>query len=71
MIEYRNVSLTSPAGRVILKDFNLSIGPGESVAFLGRSGAGKTTALRLINGLIQPSSGVILVDSHDLRHADL
>jgi len=71
MIEYRNVSVTSQTGQFILKDFSFSIGPGETVAFLGRSGAGKTTALRLVNGLIQPSSGAVLVDSQDLRTTDL
>jgi len=71
MIEYRNVTVTSPTGQSILKDFSLSIAAGESVAFLGRSGAGKTTALRLVNGLTQPSHGAILVDSQDLRQADL
>lgn len=70
MIEYRNVSVTSRNGQSILKDFNLSIAAGESVAFLGRSGAGKTTALRLVNGLIEPSSGTILVDSQDVRQTD-
>lgn len=71
MIEYRNVTVTSQSGQVLLKDFSLSIALGESVAFLGRSGAGKTTALRLVNGLVQPSGGMILVDSQDLGQADL
>lgn len=71
MIDYRDITVTGQSGQFILRDFSLSIAPGESVAFLGRSGAGKTTALRLVNGLIQPSGGMILVDSQDLRQADL
>jgi ATP-binding cassette subfamily B protein RaxB len=43
----------------ILKDFNLTIGPGESIAFAGPSGCGKTTLIKLIIGILQPSEGEI------------
>jgi osmoprotectant transport system ATP-binding protein len=48
--------------RTILNDLTLSIAPGETLVLLGRSGSGKTTALRLINGMILPSSGAVHVD---------
>ncbi|HET8775478.1 MAG TPA: ATP-binding cassette domain-containing protein [Thermoanaerobaculia bacterium] len=61
MIEYRDVSVTAP-GLTILDRVSLRIADGERVAYLGRSGAGKTTALKLINALVTPSSGDVLID---------
>ncbi len=63
MIEYRDVIVTAP-GLTILDRVSLRIGAGERVAYLGRSGAGKTTALKLINALVTPSSGDVLVDGN-------
>jgi osmoprotectant transport system ATP-binding protein len=56
-IEFRGVSVDA-----ILHDLDLRIGAGEAVAFIGRSGAGKTTTLRLINGLATPSRGEVIID---------
>jgi len=50
---------------------NLRIGAGEAVAFIGRSGAGKTTTLRLINGLSAPTAGEVRVDDAPLSATDL
>lgn len=50
-------------GRTILSDLSMSINPGETLVLLGRSGSGKTTALRLINGMLTPTSGEVLVDA--------
>jgi osmoprotectant transport system ATP-binding protein len=61
IVEFRGVSY-SAGGRQVLENFNLSIEKGETVVLLGRSGSGKTTALRLVNGLIFPASGVVLVE---------
>lgn len=49
-------------GKAVLDCLNLEIEPGETVVLLGRSGAGKTTALKLVNALLLPSSGEVLVD---------
>ena len=46
--------------REILSNLNLNITPGEALILLGRSGSGKTTTLKLINGLLFPSSGSIV-----------
>lgn len=70
-VEYRNVTVRTAAGNPILDGISLSIRSGESVAFLGRSGAGKTTALKLLNGLIVPSSGEVLIDGSAIRSLDL
>jgi len=69
-IELRNV-MVDIGGKRILHDVSLRIAAGEAVAFIGRSGAGKTTALRLINGLVAPSAGVVLVDDVPLARTDL
>src|SRR5213075_1974367 len=65
-IELRDVEVDS-----ILHAISLQIGAGEAVAFVGRSGAGKTTSLRLINGLAAPSRGEVLIDGTPLGRTDL
>lgn len=70
-IEFRDVTVLAPGGAVILDRLSLRIAPGESVAFVGRSGAGKTTALRLINGLVTPSGGEVLVDDQPLARGNI
>jgi len=59
-VEFRDVHFRI-GDRTILNGLTLSIEPGETLVLLGRSGSGKTTALRLINGMILPSSGEIRV----------
>ena len=60
MIEFRNVSYHVNGTRV-LTDLNLHVASGETLVLLGRSGSGKTTTLKLVNRLVSPSSGKILV----------
>ncbi|HWF08657.1 MAG TPA: ATP-binding cassette domain-containing protein [Bryobacteraceae bacterium] len=60
-VEFRHVDFRI-AGRSILQDIDFSIEAGETLVLLGRSGSGKTTALRLINGLHEPSAGEVLVE---------
>lgn len=69
-IELREVSVETAAG-TILHSVSLSIGAGESVALIGRSGAGKTTTLRLINGLVAPARGDVLIDSVPISSIDI
>ncbi len=61
VIEFRKVSY-SVAGTQVIVDLNLQIARGETLVLLGRSGSGKTTTLKLINRLVAPTSGEVLVD---------
>jgi osmoprotectant transport system ATP-binding protein len=62
LIEFRHVSYALDSGQRLLHDVNFSVARGETLVLLGRSGAGKTTALKLINRLLEPTSGKVLVE---------
>jgi osmoprotectant transport system ATP-binding protein len=61
-IELRNASYQLPDGRTLLRDLTLSVKSGETLVLLGRSGAGKSTALKLINRMLELSAGEILIE---------
>jgi len=65
-IEFKNLEFSFNETRKILKDINLEIKPGEKVAFVGSSGAGKTTFIRLLLRLYSPTSGKILIDGQNI-----
>ncbi|HZP48600.1 MAG TPA: ATP-binding cassette domain-containing protein [Vicinamibacterales bacterium] len=66
-IEFRDVSFARPGGRRVLDHFSLVLDAGVVLALVGRSGAGKTTILKLINRLLLPDAGVVVVDGRDTR----
>ncbi|RZI93562.1 MAG: ABC transporter ATP-binding protein, partial [Microbacterium sp.] len=61
-IELRNVSFTYPDGSVAVGGITLNIDAGERVAIVGQNGAGKTTTVKLMNALLKPTSGDVLID---------
>ncbi len=68
-IELRNVGFKygGPESPDILKGITLDIAPGRMIALVGRSGCGKTTLIKLIAGLLEPTEGTILFDNVDLK----
>jgi ATP-binding cassette, subfamily B, bacterial len=70
--EFRNVSFSYPGTtRRVLSDFNFTLAPGQRVALIGENGQGKTTVVKLITRLYDPTEGEILLDGVDLRDYDL
>src|SRR5581483_5688799 len=67
--EFRDVTCRM-GGHDVLRGFDLSVAEGETVVLLGRSGSGKTTVLRLINGLLYPTSGAVMVDGRATSEQD-
>jgi ABC-2 type transport system ATP-binding protein len=66
IISVSNLSKTYDSGFEALSGVNLEIRRGEILALLGPNGAGKTTLISIICGIVNPSSGVVLVDGHDV-----
>lgn len=62
-IEFRNVEYRVSSGKVLLSGLSLIVQRGETLMLLGRSGSGKTTCLKLINRLLAPTSGDVLVEN--------
>ncbi|WP_456414683.1 phosphonate ABC transporter ATP-binding protein, partial [Oceanithermus profundus] len=61
MIEAKGLGVVFPNGTEALRDINVTIDDGEFVAVIGLSGAGKSTFLRTLNGLVRPTSGTVRV----------
>ena len=66
IIQVNNLSKTYPGGFQALNDINLTIEPAEILALLGPNGAGKTTLISTICGIVNPTSGTVTVDGHDI-----
>ncbi len=66
MIEFRNVSKEFPDGTVAVREFDLVIPSHTTTVFVGSSGCGKTTLLRMINRMVDPTGGVIEIDGDDI-----
>ena len=74
MIEFRDVHASYDGSAPILQGGSFTIRDGEFVAFVGTNGAGKSTTMRLMNGLLKPDAGQVLIDgvpTSDLRTSEL
>ena len=74
MIEFKNVSASYDGELPILRGVSFQVADGDFVAFVGTNGAGKSTTMRLVNGLLKPTSGEVLIDgasTRDLRTSEL
>lgn len=65
IVEIKNLSKTIK-GKQIIKNVNLSFYPGKITGFIGPNGAGKTTTIRMMTGLMHPTSGEVIIDGQDL-----
>jgi osmoprotectant transport system ATP-binding protein len=70
MIEFRNVRYSPDGQRDVLSSLNLEIEAGETLVLLGRSGCGKSTTLKMINRLIEPSDGEVIVEGRPVKEWD-
>jgi osmoprotectant transport system ATP-binding protein len=70
MVEFRDVSYRIGA-KQILSHLDLKVEAGETLVLLGRSGSGKTTALKMVNGLVRPTEGQVLVEGKPTTEWDL
>jgi ATP-binding cassette subfamily B protein len=66
-VRYDNVSFAYDEGKPVLEDITLDIKPGQTVAFVGRTGAGKTTMVALLSRFFDVTSGSLSIDGHDIR----
>ena len=70
MIRFDHVSKTYPGGTRAVDDFSLTIEQGSTTVFLGTSGCGKTTLMRMVNAMVAPTSGTVFVRDQDVTGAD-
>jgi osmoprotectant transport system ATP-binding protein len=70
-VEFAGVSYALPDGRLLLRGVSLAIEAGTTTALLGRSGSGKTTLLRMVNRLVRPTSGRVLIGGRNVAGEDV
>ena len=70
MIEFRSVTKQFPDGTVAVEDFSFTLPSHKTTVFVGSSGCGKTTLLRMINRMVEPTSGEILIDGENVSGQD-
>ena len=70
MIRFDHVSKTYPGGTRAVEDFSLTVEQGSTTVFLGTSGCGKTTLMRMVNAMVTPTSGTVFVRGHDVAGED-
>ncbi|MFC6253300.1 betaine/proline/choline family ABC transporter ATP-binding protein [Secundilactobacillus hailunensis] len=69
-LSMEHLNKTYPGGKVAVEDFNLEVEKGEFVCFIGTSGSGKTTTMRMINRMLQQTSGTIKINGKDISQMD-
>ncbi len=70
-VEFQNVSFHYQEGHPVLEDVSFTMEPGQTIALVGPSGAGKTTLTYLLPRFYDPTAGRILIDGYDVRHTTL
>lgn len=70
-VEFKNVTFSYDDGNIVLDNVSFKVNPGETVALVGPTGAGKTTIVNLISRFYDPSKGAVLIDGKDIKHVEL
>ncbi|MFE7776478.1 ABC transporter ATP-binding protein [Streptomyces sp. NPDC057445] len=70
MIRFEHVTKRYPDGTIAVDDLSFEVAEGELVTLVGPSGCGKTTTMKMVNRLIEPTSGRIFLDGHDISATD-
>jgi amino acid ABC transporter, ATP-binding protein len=70
VIEFESVGKTYPGGTVAVENFSYTVPMHRTVVLVGSSGSGKTTLLRVVNRMVEPTSGRVLINGADVREAD-
>lgn len=70
LLEMSHLSKVYPGNKVVVDDFNLDVEKGEFICFIGTSGSGKTTTMRMINRMLKQSSGTIKINGQDIAKMD-
>ncbi len=70
IIDFRNVSFGYEPGEPVIKNFTHTVQPGETLAIVGATGAGKSTIINLLERFYDPDQGEVCIDGHDLRRMD-
>ena len=70
LIEFQHVDFAY-GDTLVIQDFSLSVEQGECLAIIGSSGCGKTTILRMVNGLLLPTGGAVLVQGQNTKESNL
>src|SRR5205814_5025704 len=67
-IEFRKVSFEYEPGQTVLSHINLAVAPGEKIALVGATGAGKSTLVSLVARFYDPTEGAVCIDGEDIRN---
>ena len=70
MISFAGVTKRYPDGTVAVDDLTLDVPEGTLTVFVGPSGCGKTTSMRMINRMVEPTSGAVIVDGQDVSNTN-
>ena len=65
-VEFRDVTFAYKTGETVLRDFNLKVEPGQTIALVGETGAGKSTIVNLVCRFYEPTAGQVLIDGQDI-----
>lgn len=68
IIEFKNVGFQYPNGFSAVENVDFEICQGEKIAIVGQNGAGKTTTVKMMNGLLKPTSGTVMIDGMDTKN---